>query len=219
MIPRPLQVGAGEQRRPMGDRQNGLPHMATRGAQPQMAPPTYAQVAQMPPRQALQRSVEETRCRQEITCNKRAAETPRAVDAPRAAPRAQGLSISISDLQPGPEVLGTSHLLDDLRRYVSLLVRQYVEKRLGDLRKSGPTTDSPILDTDMLEEDRLAWQELATSAQLRKTPDEDHPMLGDIDTTGNDWEPLDVEDFPMEEAEPKQDLSTDRQIHQRDRDN
>ena len=34
MIPRPLQVGAGEQRRPMGDRRNGLPHMVTRGAQP-----------------------------------------------------------------------------------------------------------------------------------------------------------------------------------------
>ena len=62
----------------------------------------------------------------------------------------------MSDLQPGPEVPGTSHLSDDLCRYVSLLVRQYAEKRLGDLRKSGPTTDSPILDTDMLEEDCLA---------------------------------------------------------------
>ena len=89
-----------------------------------------------------------------------------------------------------------------------------MEKRPGDLRKSGPTTDSPILDTDMVEEDRLAWQQLATGAQLRKTPDEDHPMLGDIDTTGDDWESLDAEDFPMEEAEPKQDLSTDRQILQ-----
>ena len=64
----------------------------------------------------------------------------------------------MSDLQPGPEVPGTLHLSDDLRRYVRLLVRQYVEKRLGDLRKSGQATDSPILDTNMLEEDRLAWQ-------------------------------------------------------------
>ena len=39
-------------------------------------------------------------------------------------------------------------------------------------------------------------------------------MLGDIDTTGDNWESLDAEDFPMEEAEPKQDLSTDRQIQQ-----
>ena len=39
-------------------------------------------------------------------------------------------------------------------------------------------------------------------------------MLGDIDTTGDDWESLDAEDFPMEEAEPKQDLSIDRQIQQ-----
>ena len=93
-----------------------------------------------------------------------------------------------------------------------MLVRQYVEKRPEDLRKSGPTTNSPILDTDMLEEDRLAWQQLATGAQLQKTPDEDHPMLGDIDTTGDDLESLDAEDFPMMEAEPKQDLSTDRQI-------
>ena len=125
-----------------------------------MAPPTYAQVAQMPPHQASQRKVEETRRRQEITRDKLAA------DAPRVAPRAQGPSISMSDLQLGPEVPSMSHLSDDLRRYVSLLVRQYVEKRPGDLRKSGPTTDSPILDTDMLEEDRLVWQQLATRAQL-----------------------------------------------------
>ena len=188
--------------------------MATKGAQPQMAPPTYAQVAQMPLCQALQCSVEETRRRQEIMCDKRAADAPHAADAPRAAPRAQGPSISISDLQPGPEVPSTSHLLDDLLRYVSLLVRQYVEKRSGDLRKPGPTTDSPIPDTDMLEEDRLAWQQLAIGAQIRKTPNEDHLMLGDIDTTGNDMESLDVEDFPMEEVEPKQDLSIDRQILQ-----
>ena len=109
----------------------------------------------------------------------------------------------MSDLQPGPDVPSTSHLSDDLHGYVSLLVRQYVKKRSRDPKKLGPTTDSPILDTDMLKEDRLAWQQLATGAQLRKSPDEDHPMLGDIDTTGNDWESLDAEDFPMEEAEPK----------------
>ena len=66
----------------------------------------------------------------------------------------------------------------------------------------------------MLEEDRLAWQQLATGAQLRQSPDEDHPMLGDIDTIGDDWESLEAEDFPMEEAVPKQNLSTDRQIQQ-----
>ena len=49
MIPRPLQVGASEQQHPMGNQQVGQPQMATRGAQPQMAPPTCAQVAQMPP--------------------------------------------------------------------------------------------------------------------------------------------------------------------------
>ena len=36
-------------------------------------------------------------------------------------------------------------------------------------------------------------------------------MLGNIDTTDDDWESLDAEDFPMEEAEPKQDSSTNRQ--------
>ena len=40
MLPRPLQVGANAQRQTMG-------------VQPQMAPPTYAQVAQMPPNQAV----------------------------------------------------------------------------------------------------------------------------------------------------------------------
>ena len=66
----------------------------------------------------------------------------------------------------------------------------------------------------MLEEDRLAWQQLATDARLRESPDEDHLMLGEIDTTGDDWESLDEEDFLMEEAEQKQNQSTDRQIHQ-----
>ena len=59
MIPRPLQTGAGVQQSSMGDRHAGAPQMATRGAQPPMAPPTYAQMAQMPPRQTLLCSVEE----------------------------------------------------------------------------------------------------------------------------------------------------------------
>ena len=120
MIPRPLQVGANAQRQTMG-------------AQPQMVPPTYAQVAEMLPHQATPQQAalrqaalciaEETRRRQEIMQGKRAAEVPQATGAPRTAPRAQVPPITMSDLQPGPEVVGTSHLSDDLRRYVSLLVR------------------------------------------------------------------------------------------------
>ena len=201
MILRTLQIGANAQRQTMG-------------VQPQMAPPTYAQVAQMPPRRSTVRSVEDVHRRQEITRDKRAADAPRAADLPHVAPRAQGPSTPLSDLQPGPEIPGTSNLSDDLRRYVNLLVRQYVDKRPGNLRKIGPATDNPVLDTDMLEEDRLVWQQLATGAQLRESPDEDHPMLGEIDTTGDDWESLDAEDFPMEEAEQKQNLSTGRQINQ-----
>ena len=117
----------------------------------------------------------------------------------------------MSDLQIGPESAGMSHLLDDLCRYVSLLVRQYVDKRPRPMATDGPTTDSPVLDTDMLEEDRLAWQQLA--AGMRRTPDRDHATLGDNDdVTGDDWESLDAEDFPMEEAKPKQTLPTDRQV-------
>ena len=56
---------------------------------------------------------------------------------------------------------------------------------------AGPTTDSPVLDTDMLEEDWLAWQQLAT--KMRRTPNGDHPMLGGNDNiTGDDWESLDA---------------------------
>ena len=63
----------------------------------------------------------------------------------------------------------------------------------------------------MVEEDRLAWQQLAMG--MRRTPDGDHPMLDDNDdVTGDDWEPLDAEDFPMEEANPKQTLPTDKQV-------
>ena len=43
----------------------------------------------------------------------------------------------------------------------------------------------PVLDTDMLEKDRLAWQQLATG--MRRTPDGDHPVLGgNDDVTGDD---------------------------------
>ena len=59
----------------------------------------------------------------------------------------------------------------------------------------------------------MAWQQLATG--MRRTPDEDHPMLGgNGDVTGDDWESLDAEDFPMEEADLKQNLPTDRQVPQ-----
>ena len=117
----------------------------------------------------------------------------------------------MSDLQIGPESAGMSHLPDDLHRYVSLLVRQYVDKRPGPITTDGPTTNNPILYTDMLKEDRLAWQQLA--AGMRRTLDGDHPMLGDNDdVTGDDWESLDAEDFLMAEADPKQTLPTDRQV-------
>ena len=37
---------------------------------------------------------------------------------------------------------------------------------------------------------------------------------GNDDVIGDDWESLDAEDFLMEEAEPKQNLPTDRQVPQ-----
>ena len=173
MFPRPLQVGANAQ-------------WQTMGLQRQMAPPACAQVAQMPPnqavpqqvapRQAAPRSVEMTRRRHEITQGKRAALVPQAAGASRTAPRAQAAPILMSDLQTGPESAGMSHLPDDLRRYVSLLLRQYVDKRPRPMATDGPTTDSPVLDTDMLEEDRLAWQQLA--AGMRRTPDGGPPNAG-----------------------------------------
>ena len=123
-----------------------------------MAAPTYAQVAQGPPRQALPRSAKEVQRRQEITRDKRAAKAPQVAGSSRAAPRAQAPPVSMRDLQTGPETAGMSHLLDDLRRYVSWLVQQYMAKRIGTLANAGPTIDSPVLDTEMLEEDRLAWQ-------------------------------------------------------------
>ena len=85
----------------------------------------------------------------------------------------------------------------------------FIDKWHGQLDTTGPTTDSPVLDTKMMEEDRLAWQQLATG--MRRTPDGDHPMLGgNDDVTGDDWESLDAKDFLMEEADPKQALPTDR---------
>ena len=158
--------------------------MAIRDAQPQMAPLTYAQVAQVPLRQALPCSAEQTRRRQEITHGKWAAEAPQVAGAPCAAPRAQAPPSLVSDLQAGPDV-------------------------------PGPTTHSPVLDTEMVEEDRLARQQLATGPHLQRSPDEDHPMLGDNDdVTGDDWESLDAEDFLMGEADPKQNLTTHRQVPQ-----
>ena len=143
-----------------------------------MAAPTYAQVAQGPPRQALPRSAEEIRRREAITRDKRAAEAPQAAGASRAVPRAQAPSPAMSDLQAGQAV-------------------------------PRPAIDSPVLDTEMVEEDRLAWQQLATGPHLRQSPDEDHPMLGDTDdVTGDDWESLDAEDFLMGEADPNHPVPT-----------
>ena len=79
------------------------------------------------------------------------------------------------------------------------------------MASDGPTTNSLVLDIDMLEEDQLAWQQLATG--MRRTPDGDHPMLGADDVvTSDEWESLDAEDFLMAEADPNQTLPTDRQV-------
>ena len=52
-----------------------------------------------------------------------------------------------------------------------------------------------------MEEDRLAWQQLA--ARMCHSPDKDHPMLGGRgDDAGDDWDSLEVEDFLMGEADP-----------------
>ena len=127
-----------------------------------MAAPAYAQVAQMPPRRLTKRSIEDVRRRQEIMRGKRA------TDAPRVAPRVQEPSIPLSDLQLGLELPGTSNTTADLCKCVGLLVRQYLKRGPEDFIAPGPTTESPALDTEMLEEDRLAWQQLATSARLRE---------------------------------------------------
>ena len=58
-----------------------------------------------------------------------------------------------------------------------------------------------------MEEDRLAWQQIATD--MRRSPDEDHPMLGGKDdVVGDDWESLDAEDFLMGEADPNNPADT-----------
>ena len=187
-----------------------------------MASPTYAQVTQMPPQQAAPRSaalrqsaplqtaprsVEEMQRRRDITQGKRPA------DVPKAAPRAQTPLTPRSGLQTGPDVAGTSHLSADLRRYVDQLVQQYMAKRPAPRDVTRLATNSPDLDVDMMEEDRLAWQQIA--AGMRKSPDGDHPILGDQDdVTGDDWESLDNEDLLMDEADPNRlgDTAGKRQV-------
>ena len=108
---------------------------------------------------------------------------------------------------------GTSHFSEDLRRYISLLVRQYVEKHPSPADIAGLATDSIGLDLDAMEEDRLAWQQVA--ARMRQSPDEDHPMLGGRgDDMGDDWESLDAEDLLMGEADPNNpvQMATTRQV-------
>ena len=154
MLPRPLQMGAMAQRPVLG----GLP---------QMAPPTYSQVAQKPPRkaalspaaplQAAPRSVGEMQRRHDITKGKRPTDVSRAAGATGAAPQAQAPSTPLGDLQIGPNPAGPSHFSEELLRYVSLLVRQYVEKAPTPMDNTGPATNSPVLDDVVMEEDRLAW--------------------------------------------------------------
>ena len=79
--------------------------------------------------------------------------------------------------------------------------------------RTGPATDSPILDDAAMEEDRLAWQQIAM--EMRRSLDEDHPMLGGRDdVAGDDWESLDAEDFLMGEADPNNpvDIASTRQV-------
>ena len=50
---------------------------------------------------------------------------------------------------------------------------------------------------------------------MRRSPDEDHPMLGGKDdVAGDDWESLDAEDFLMGEADPNNpvDIASTRQV-------
>ena len=108
---------------------------------------------------------------------------------------------------------GTSHFSEDLWRYVSLLVRQYVGNALLPMDHIGPATDNPVLDDAAMEEDRLAWQQIAT--EMRRSPDKDHPMLGGRDdVAGDDWESLDAEDFLMGKADPNNpvDIVSTRQV-------
>ena len=149
-------------------------------------------------------------CRCGITQGKRLADVPRAAGATGAAPAP---SNPLGGQQIGPDMAGTSHFSEDLRRYVSLLVRQYVGNARPPMDRTGPATDSPVLDDAAMEEDRLAWQQIAT--KMRKAPDEDHPMLGGRgDVEGDDWESLDAEDFLMGEADPNNpvDIASTRQV-------
>ena len=97
-----------------------------------MAPPTYSQVAQRPPQraalrpaaplQAAPRSVGEMQRRRDITQGKRPADVPRAVGATGAAPQRLTQPNPLGGLQTSPDMAGTSHFSEDLRRYVSQLV-------------------------------------------------------------------------------------------------
>ena len=106
----------------------------------------------MPPCRLAERSAKDVHRRQEITQGKQAA------DVPQVAPRAQEPSIPLSDLHPGLELPSTLNTTADLRRYVGLLVRQYLKRRPEDFSALRPTRETLALDTKMLEEDRLAWQ-------------------------------------------------------------
>ena len=204
MLPRPLQMGARIQRPVLG----GVP---------QMAPPTYSQVAQKPPRQAAARlaaslqaaprSVRETQRRRDIRQGKQPVDAPRTSGTTGAAPQAQTPTNPPSGQQGGPEMAGPSHFSEDLRRYVSFLVQQYVGSAPPPVDDPGQATGSPVLDDAAMEEDRLAWQQIATD--MRRSPDEDHPMLGGKDdVAGDDWESLDAEDFLMGEADPNKPADT-----------
>ena len=62
----------------------------------------------------------------DISQGKRPAEAPRASGATGAAPQAQTPLTPLSGQQGGPDMAGPSHFSEDLRRYVSFLVQQYV---------------------------------------------------------------------------------------------
>ena len=96
---------------------------------------------------------------------------------------------------------------------MSFLVQQYVGNAPPPVDRTGQATDSPVLDDAAMEEDRLAWQQIATD--MRRSPDGDHPMLGGKDdVAGDDWESLDAEDFLMGEADPNNpvDIASTRQV-------
>ena len=182
--------------RPVAMQQTAPPQAALR---PAALRPTMVRPAA--PLQIMPRTAEEMRRRQDIRQGKRPADVPRAAGVPQAAQRAQTPLHPLGGLQIGPDMAGTSHFSEDLRRYVSLLVRQYVEQHPTPQDIAGQATDSLGLDAEAMEEDRLAWQQVA--AGMRQSPDEDHPMLGGRgDDAGDDWDSLEVEDFLMGEADP-----------------